>query len=506
MAWRRLVALCVPLLLAPMAVGCGSDSDAPTAPGGPAAEGDGQSRVAGDTAPARDGLGQTDASATPDTAAPGLDAVGEPADAVDGPDDSGPDAHSGDAVADAAGGVSEPVGPVQISAPGGVFDSETHVVVAPTGRTLAVWMRIGFSGVENAYAVSGDRGATFPAASTLEGTATKGDPVAAAGPDGSLYYGFLGGVCARSGCAQGHVWVARMAPDASTFGPPVDASPADPEEFYDKPWLMMGPDNALILVVAARRGAYPSNVDRILAARSVDGQVWTHAAVVPTGPVGQLAGIPHACVSHSGTRLWVLHVDSTSPTWATLRWSDDLGATWPTANASTGFALLEDANGLQSYDLRCAGEGDDVWVQYGVADGVGTTTAIPPLARVTVAHSPDGGTTWDRRTQVNPEETLVLRPELVLEPSGALDVVAYTGAAEGDPTGDVHWWRSTDGGVTFEDRGPLHSPILFTGERDGTAWVGDYSGLAVDGVDLFATFVDNTSGSSRVLFARRPLP
>lgn len=424
-----------------------------------------------------------------------------------GPPDAGPPEDTAEDVAapsdvDTTG----PVPPTPISEQGGwTFESETHVVIAPGGRTLALWMGLKASGVDNAWALSEDRGSTFGPPVKMQGVHSLGDPVATAGPDGSLYYGFLDGSCGIGGCSKGRVWVARMAPGEVTFGEPVDASPADLEEFYDKPWLMTGPDGSLILVFAARKGTYPDNVDHMVVARSPDGAAWTRTDAVPVRPKGQIAGIPHACVSRTGTRMWIVHVDSESPTWASIRWSDDLGVTWPEQNHSSGFALLAEANGLQSYDLRCAGEGDDVWVEYGVAASFGTDTSIPPLTKVSVAHSGDGGLTWDTRTTVNAPGLLALRPELILEPSGALDVIAYTGAQEGDAAGAVRWWRSTDGGESFEDRGPLFEPILFTGDRGSSVWIGDYSGLAFDGGDILTTFVDNASGASHILFARQPV-
>lgn len=452
-----------------------------TADGGGAADGAGADATdAGDAAPAPDAQDASSATDTTDGA--------QGADATDATD------------AGAVGGVP----PTPISESGKTYESETHLVVAPTGRTLAIWMRIG-SAIKNGFALSEDRGATFGPPAILEAAHTLGDPIATAGLDGSFYYGYLDGACGAAGCSQGHVWVARMAPGDDTFGAPVDASPADPDEFYDKPWLMTGSDGALILVTAARKGTYPSNVDRLIAARSADGQSWTYTDIVPPGPPGQVAGIPHACASPTGTRVWALHVDSTSPTWSAIRWSDDLGATWPAENRSTSFALPSEVNGLQSYDLRCVGEGDDVWVEYGVAKGPSSGTSIPPLDRITVAHSGDGGATWDLRTVVNPDGPKALRPEIARDATGALHVIAYTGAEEGDAAGAVRWWRSTDGGETFEDRGALHAPILFTGARDGSDWVGDYSGLVIDGGDLFATFVDNSSGKSHILFTRRPL-
>jgi hypothetical protein len=192
---------------------------------------------------------------------------------------------------------------------------------------------------------------------------------------------------------------------------------------------------------------------------------------------------------------------------ASLRWSDDHGQSWPSQNVSTGFALPSESAQLQTYDLRCVGEGDDVWVMYGLASGPSSATAIPPLDSIQVAHSGDAGMTWTERATITRADTLFLRPEIAREPSGALQVIAYSGSAEGDTNGAVRRWRSSDGGQSFVEQAVVHAPIVFTGERGNTTtlWIGDYSGLAVDQGELFSSYVDNSSGSAHVAFSRLPL-
>ncbi|MCA9597886.1 MAG: exo-alpha-sialidase [Myxococcales bacterium] len=420
--------------------------------------------------------------------------------AVDAPEDVVLTEAGGDAATDAGSG------PIDLSSsPGSGFESETHVVRAPGGRMLAVWMNLGASGVQNGYALSEDDGASWSSPKVLSGTPTKGDPVATYGQDGSLYYGFLDGNCGAQGCDNGHVWVARLAPGSTSFEAPVDASPANPAEFYDKPWLMTGADGTLVLVVAARQGQNPTNIDRIVVARSTDGTSWSHSEAVPTLPQGQIAGIPHACVSPQGSRLWVVYVDSSSPSYAGLRWSDDLGQTWPAGNHSSGFAPASSLGALQAYDLRCVGEQNDVWLMYGLASGSSSATGIPPLDEIHVAHSADGGNTWNGNAVISESGAQFLRPEIVRTPSGDLFVMAYGGSHEGDTNGSVRWWRSTDAGQSFTAGGTLHAPITFTGDRQSSLWIGDYGGLVALPSGFAATFADNHSGNAHVLFAKLAL-
>ncbi|MEZ4226063.1 MAG: exo-alpha-sialidase [Polyangiaceae bacterium] len=426
---------------------------------------------------------------------------GPPADAAtsDGASDAGLDGDS--SVSDTGVGDAADAGATILSLPSsGIFEAETHLVEAPGGRSLAVWMTLGASADINGYAVSEDQGASWSKPQLLTGKPSKGDPVATFGSDGSLYYGFLDGICDTQGCSKGHVWIARMPPGSKTFEPAVDASPADPTEFYDKPWLMTAADGTLVLVVNARVGLNPTNVDRIVVARSTDGKSWSQTDAVPKLPLGQIAGIPHACISRQGSRMWIAYVDSSTATYSSLRWSDDLGQTWSPTNVSSGFAPASLAGQVQAYDLRCVGEQDDVWVMYGLATGPGTTTGIPPLNEIRVAHSGDGGVSWDPAVALSEPGLKYLRPEIARSATGELVVIAYAGAQDGDPAGSMRWWQSADGGKSFSARGAFHAPISFTGDRQSQTWIGDYSGLLVSGGTVRTTFIDNSSGAAHVVF------
>jgi hypothetical protein len=386
------------------------------------------------------------------------------------------------------------------------FEAETHLVAGSDGKLLAVWMGFPQGSLLNGYARSDDDGRTWSAPMSAPGSSF-GDPVATRGADGSFYYGYLDGICgAAEACSNGHVWVARMAPSSTTFGARVDVSPADPTEFYDKPWMMTASDGTLLVTFNGTVGQSPNNVASIVVARSSDGTSWTRAYAVPKQARGVLAQVPHACTSPTGSRMWIAYIDSTSPIYASIRWSDDLGLTWPNANVSSGFALPSEAAALQSYDLRCVGRDDDVWLLYGLASGSSSASAIPPLDEIHVAHSSDGGKTWPKRTVIQETGLQYLRPEIVLEPSGAIDLIAYTGAKEGDANGRVRAWRSTDAAASFAPLTTLVQPIRFTGDRSGSAWIGDYGGLAFASGEILATVVDNSSGSSHIAFARATVP
>ena len=383
------------------------------------------------------------------------------------------------------------------------LESETHLAVAPDGRVLVAWIGLGPK-FGTGYAFSPDRGATFAPPELMAGNL--GDPIVASGSDSSLYIGYLDGTCNGGACTNGHVYVRKAPPGSSAFGAAVDISEGNPAHFYDKPWLMRTGAGGLVAIFAQREGNYPTNLDAIVAARSTDGVAWTRSMVVPIQPMGTLAGIPHACASRSGARVWTVFVDSSSAIGGTLRWSDDGGATWLTTNRGQTFSLPSETAEVQSYDYRCAGEGNDVWVMYGLGAGLGTEDAISPLRAIVVAHSGDAGKTFDRRTTIELTGALYLRPELVVEAGGALDIMMYRGAKADDAMGRVERLRSTDGGKTFGAPIVELDPMLFDPSRSTPTWIGDYSGLVADGTDLLMSYVTNASGHAHVAFTKRPLP
>ena len=99
-----------------------------------------------------------------------------------------------------------------------------------------------------------------------------------------------------------------------------------------------------------------------------------------------------------------------------------------------------------------------------------------------------------------------LRPEIVIEAGGAIDVTAYRGAKENDPAGRVGRFRSTDGGKSFGAPIVELDPMLFDASRATQTWVGDYSGLVADGTDIFMSYVTNATGKSHIAFKRGAAP
>jgi hypothetical protein len=408
---------------------------------------------------------------------------------------------SGAAGAAGAGGNDGVLDPGVISKPSpGTAESESSVALAPDGRVAVAW--INFTSAPGiGYAVSPDGGATFlaPVAIAPGASRISADPSLAVDAQGGLRLVWLEGKCTSSNdCTDGHVFVAAAPAGSTSFGAPVDASDADPSAFYDKPWIASMAQGGLIVSYARIIGT-----DRaIVVSRSTDGQSWTQSTVV-AAPSGGLVGVPHLCVDPASSRVWVVYVDGASPTYTSIRWSDDGGATWPDQNTSQ-VGLTQEGSQVQSYDAKCVGRGDDVWVLYSLSSEVATSAKLGKFERVRLAHSPDRGATFDPPLDVNDTAAAkyYLRPEIALEASGALDIGYYAGNQDDDANGSFRWARRPAQSTSFGPSEVVHAPMLFTGDRSSTAWIGDYSGFTLSNGHLYVSYCDNSGGSAHTGFWR----
>jgi hypothetical protein len=149
-------------------------------------------------------------------------------------------------------------------------------------------------------------------------------------------------------------------------------------------------------------------------------------------------------------------------------------------------------------------DGQEAWVTYGLSNDAFDTTNSAKLYSIRLAHSADGGKTIDARYDAHDAKagTYYIHPFLVRESNGALDLVYYAGASDGDTMGSFVRARSTDGGKTWPASAPVKRPITFTGTRASPKWLGDYVGLAWARDNLFTSYADNTAFASHIGFYR----
>jgi hypothetical protein len=137
---------------------------------------------------------------------------------------------------------------------------------------------------------------------------------------------------------------------------------------------------------------------------------------------------------------------------------------------------------------------------------MGSGTTQFKLDHVRLAHSGDGGSTFDARYAVEDPSAgaFFMLPNIVSDEQGGVHVTYYAGVDSGDAAASYRASLSTDGGATFGPSGVVHAPLLFDLSRATPTWLGDYQGLWVASGKLYIAYVDNSSGASHVAFYRAP--
>jgi len=376
-----------------------------------------------------------------------------------------------------------PIGPVDLG-----FGAETQMALADN-RLVVAWIGAG----PISYALSTDRGATFPYVSQIALTRL-GDPIAAAAPDGSI---FVGGIGLCSNTCVGRLVVALSAKGATSFEPPaVLNSPY----FIDHPWLTAATDGRLTLVYNSRSltGNPPAfDGSAMQASTSTTGQGWETNDIVPLDGQRSMS-IPTSSVA--GTVSYALFYDSASLSQTTLEKSAD-GKVWsPTAPLPGRFGAYS------GQAIRSASRDSDVWLLYGVAQtGSAESTAFVYPQGLAIVHSSDEGADWQEGVVVINDGRLYMEPELVVERTGALDVAYYAGARELDPDGAIEWMRSTDAGASWSTPVVLQGGIRFQTSRTTADWLGDYVAVVTDDDFAYFAWTSNETGTARAKFARRTL-
>ncbi len=401
------------------------------------------------------------------------------------------------------GGAGEGPGGTWISqSPGWVRQPDAGVAAAANGLVALVWIDVAATGSSAiGYAFSTDDGAAFGAPGVLlsPGGAIASDPTVAVGADQGFYVSWVGYVADSFGDAsQMHVYVARAAPGATTFGAPIEVTdPGDPSS-YDKPWIKATATGSL--VVTYQRVSPALDVG-VVAATSDDGVSWDRAFVAddPTGAV--FRNLAFACTPPGGGPLWVTYLGGETSFDVRLARSDDGGATWlPEILVSApGDAVAFD-------DPSCVAAGDDVRVAYGLTGDTApySSGTVPKLNAIVLASSTDGGATIAARADVQDAAAApyFMHPQIAGEAGGAVDLVYYAGSSADDPAGSFRRSRAASPGSAFAPSVAVGAPIAFLQARDDPRWVGDYAGIFTLGGAAYLGYVVNASGDAHVAFAR----
>jgi hypothetical protein len=378
------------------------------------------------------------------------------------------------------------------------MEAETSVAVGPDGFVVVAFIAVQMSGLStNGYRFSTDGGKTWAGLGYLgsPGGRVASDPVLTFDRDGNAWMSWVGYHLTNQGDATDmHVYVARADKGKTEFGTPLEVSDPKAGTQLDKPWITITPKGAILVTYAE------TSTGAAWSSRSEDGGATWKRAKVEAGATA-FSNLLFPCSSDKG-RVYVayIHADGMGGG-ARLRWSDDDGASWPLAN-KTDLPAADDQPAFE--DPTCAASGDEVWVSYGVSTDQFGTQQSSKLNGIRIAHSSNGGHAVDRRTDALDQAAskYAMHPQMVREAGGALDVIYYAGAKVDDPSGSFRRTRSTDGGVTWGPSETIQSPEGFVPSRSDQRWLGDYTGIAFADGALYASWADNTSGTSHIAFAR----
>jgi hypothetical protein len=386
----------------------------------------------------------------------------------------------------------------------GSFQGETRLAVAPDGTVAAAWISSTGSDAIIQYAFSPDSGQTWEAVSAVETHTGEfaSDPDITVDVSGNFYLSWLS-LKLNSTFTPAHLYVARAPAGVRAFMPGVEATDPTLQTTYDHPKITVTRDGTLVAVVL-RLDAGDNG--RGVVATSTDGMNWTQSTFLPADPT-RFSNFFYPCAPRlAGDRLFMTYFNEDGAgTEIELIFSDDGGATW-----SVPLTVSNPSDDpVAATDPVCVTEGNDVWISYGVSP-IPPDTTQENLALVTgirVAHSPDRGASIDMR--IDATDTAAgaysVLPQLALEEdSGALDLVYYAGQMSPDAAGSFRHARATAG--SFAPSAAIVAPLTFTTDRASPMWLGDYVGLTYRSGAVFTAFADNASGTSRIGFARLPVP
>ncbi|MBZ5626097.1 MAG: glycoside hydrolase [Acidobacteriia bacterium] len=395
---------------------------------------------------------------------------------------------------------------------------QSETTIAVSGANILV----GFNDGDlrgQAVAFSSDSGASWsggrlPSYPGVVGNS--GDPVLAVAPDGRMYHAYL----AATAVGFLTVALAYSADGGATWTGPVNATASldGLSSSLDKPWMTVdniagSPYRGNIYVTCTR--FVSSGQDSISFMRSTDGgKTFSQAIALTTISASEAAAIQDVQGSFiaigPGGETYVSWYD-TRVNGIRLAKSTDGGVTFSdpvTALAGIGFGSSYYVPG--TFDVAAFGQ-IAVDTSSGPHRGaVYVTTNVLNPGRydldIMLAHSGNGGTTWDPPVQVNNDKTFTsqFQPSLAVATNGNVGVAFYDRRNDpNDVLTDLYLAISSDGGksfptqqrVTTESWLTLPTPIGYR-----TGYHGDYNQIVASGGNFYLSWADDRDGVDPSVF------
>jgi hypothetical protein len=420
---------------------------------------------------------------------------------------------SSSAAASGAGGAGgEPVTPILETI--SVSDQSEHerepqIVVTETGRVVVSWMDANPDPDDYfhvAYRISDDRGETWGPVTSIplpEDNNVGANATLAVAPDGAVWLSWASQHRTQTTRSNQRVFVARLGADEEAFGDPILVT--DPEVevgVYDQPAITVSDAGHLVVSVGQANPALTAVWASLH--RSEDGGAsWERSIPSQEEAPSTYQNLIHPCRAEGTDRIYLYYVDAQIG--LSLWRSEDGGRTWPTdqrVRVQAEDELFTISTGLES---NCVARGDEVWAVYGLSDDdAGSGDRLPTLYSIRLAHSSDGGASFDSWTTIEDPSVgpKYMLPRLALEDDGALDVMYVAGTGDDDPAASYRRARSTDGGLTFGPSVPVLEPVTYESTRSSAATFGDYTGIVAHDGALYGAITDNATGEGHIVFFR----
>jgi hypothetical protein len=385
-----------------------------------------------------------------------------------------------------------------------LHEHEPSVAVSPNGHAVVSWLAYKNTtprAITIGYSISCDDGQTWSSPTLVPVPAdenTQANSSVAADDEGNLYLAWGAESHTATGRANPRVYVAKAGPRDRTFGDAVEITDkAEAVEVYDLPRVSVT-SSGTVHVTYLKAGTGLSSYAIVHASSADRGATWARTTIAGPGSDGSYRNFARICHSDGPGRIFLAYADEDVGGIALMS-SDDDGRTWANPVA---VSTPDEADRLGFYGTDCVVHGSDVSVLYTLTPDEPTSTFVPTLTNLRLAHSGDHGRSFDQRSDVADPVAgaRTMYPSIAIESRGSLDLTYYAGAAADGPAALVRS-RAADG-RTFAPSVPVHGSLKLETSRTAPTWVGDYIGSAVSKKNLYTVYVDNSLAAPHVTFQR----
>jgi len=301
--------------------------------------------------------------------------------------------------------------------------------------------------------------------------------------------------------ANTHIYAADLAPGASAFGAPTEVTnPADLGTTYSSPRQLLGAGPAIITYAYRNQG--DSGI--VASSRLADG-TWQRKVLAHSDPAQATLELPTGTwdgTVSSFNIAYIVRQAASNALAVHLLHGDGIGGWQDSVVSLPNEPVASVTPGVITPGItaNAPGSTEHVWVSYGLATNSGNPQPAATLSDIRLAESEDGGVTFPIRksaqaTNVGPVSA---SPSFTSGLGGAMDLVYYAGAGEGDAAASLAWARDYGFSGFLAMPKVAAAPVVFEQNPSASSWLGDMIGVSSSPFRLYVSYVDNTSGASHI--------